>query len=187
MPASSWPSMLELSLPSRPPMGVVPSSSRDYGPRRGRCSPRAPRTRILYLLEKSARSLARSARTCARKESARYRPRQPRPSSRATPRLKDMAAINGGTDTRQQPPPPLSLSSPPPGWTAFDVDPFLCRRKIPGHPVARVIHIRRPGPSAAGSRDSSLTRRAVSLGFLRLVPPPPSPPRQNFRRGLTDF
>lgn len=42
---------------SRPPMGVVPSSNRDYGLRRGRYSPRAPRTRILYLPEKSSGSL----------------------------------------------------------------------------------------------------------------------------------
>lgn len=49
--------------PDRPPMGVVPSSNRDYGLRRGRCSPRAPRTRILYLPEKSSGSL--DAHVCA--------------------------------------------------------------------------------------------------------------------------
>lgn len=43
--------------PDRPPMGVVPSSNWDYGLRRGRCSPRAPRTRILYLPEKFSGSL----------------------------------------------------------------------------------------------------------------------------------
>lgn len=61
VPASSlrpWSSYL-----SRPPMGVVPSSNRDYGLRRGRCSPRAPRTRILYLPEKSSGSL--DAHVCA--------------------------------------------------------------------------------------------------------------------------
>jgi len=49
--------------PDRPPMGVVPSSNRDYGLRRGRCSPRAPRTRILYLPEKSRARLG--AHVCA--------------------------------------------------------------------------------------------------------------------------
>lgn len=47
---------------SRPPMGVVPSSNRDYGLRRGRCSPRAPRTRILYLPRNPR---VRSSHTCA--------------------------------------------------------------------------------------------------------------------------
>lgn len=65
--------------PDRPPMGVVPSSNRDYGLRRGRCSPRAPRTRILYLPEKSSgparlsvRTCVRAHTVCVRKESARY-------------------------------------------------------------------------------------------------------------------
>lgn len=49
--------------PDRPPMGVVPSSNRDYGLRRGRCSPRASRTRILYLPEKSLGS-PRCTRVC---------------------------------------------------------------------------------------------------------------------------
>lgn len=78
-------------------------------------------------------------------------PRQPeRPLSPSPPSavnnvapLKDTAAINEDK-TRQHP-----------RRAAFDADPFLCRRKIFGHPVALVIHIRRAGAaSAAGSRDS---------------------------------
>jgi len=108
-----WPSSCQLRpfvrgraiSPDRPPMGVVPSSNRDYGLRRGRCSPRAPRTRILYLPEKSSGSP--DAHVCASTVCPeRIGSLPPRQLERSAALLladniylKDTVAINEGKDT----------------------------------------------------------------------------------------
>lgn len=120
-PGPTWPSYL-----SRPPMGVVPSSNGDYGLHRGRYSPRAPRTRILYLPEKIL-GLARRTRVLV------HRVRSGRTGSlleRIAPFFERHAAFKGRSRAN-------IFSQGPRFTTSFSA----FRSKVFEHPIACVVCI----------------------------------------------